>query len=353
MITICLTYRDRDINIVKNALDSLKSQTNHEFEVFFIDYGSSKEYQKAIGKIIEEYDFINYYYFNTIHQLWNKSKAINFALKQCKSNYFFVGDVDMIFRNDFIEKLKKLKSDSEAVYFKVGYLSKEESSLKKDFSKYNIHHYSNEQATGMTLYPKHLLMEINGYDEYCHGWGLEDTDVHLRLKNNGINVKFIDEVYMLHQWHPKIYRSKNSSAPYHTKLERINLQYSKQVIALKKIKANQNYEWGIVNHEEEHKGIQTLKITNQKSEIEAFCLQYIQTDKILEVNFVLHKEFKSLKNVAKILLRKKQFEFYTLDEVNNKVLELLILQYRNHHYEYFRNKNDIKIIIYPSKFSTK
>lgn len=339
MITLVFTYRNRDISIVKKCFESLQNQTNKAFEVTIVNYGSSIQFSTALELLVKQYSFIKLIDCPVQNQLWNKSRAINIVLKECQNPYFFVGDIDMIFREDFIEKLNQLKSAKQAVYFKVGYLNKEESIIKKKFEDYRINHFSTFEATGMTLYSTALLKEINGYDEFYHGWGAEDTDVHYRLKNNNIEVKYFDqEVLMLHQWHPKQYRDKKSKLPFHTKLEQINYSYihfnNKQRIT----KANTTTNWGIIPNSQLYKVLENpmleIEISNEMNDFDAFVLGGFQNfNDVLSVK-VLPSINNTLKNRLKKILGKKHYSFYTFEEVNNKLLELIITRYRNYPYNY-------------------
>lgn len=343
MITICFTYRDREVKLVQKCLDSLAQQSNSNFSVIFINYGSDIAYTVALKELLNDYSFITYFEFETKFQLWNKSKAINFALKASQSDYFFVADVDLIFKKDFMEFLHEIKINDNVIYFKVGYLSKDESIIVKEFDEYEIKHYSSEEATGMTLYPRKILLNINGYDEFFHGWGSEDTDVHNRLRNADYEVKYFEEkLYLIHQWHLKNYRSKNSSAPFHSALEKNNMYYCDHVKLLKKVKANTTSDWGIVYAKNEIVNTNEIVITNQKSEIDALTLGSIKTDNTqIVLKVILHKDFNSLKNKIKKIIGKKALDFYSLDDVNNKLLEMLINHFRNSNYEFNRNKKDI------------
>jgi predicted glycosyltransferase involved in capsule biosynthesis len=40
-------------------------------------------------------------------------------------------------------------------------------------------------VTGTTLFATHKLKEVNGYDEFYHGWGAEDTAFTCVLVNSG------------------------------------------------------------------------------------------------------------------------------------------------------------------------
>ncbi len=339
MITIVLTYRNRSINIVKKCLDSLETQENKQFKVALINYGSSSKETKKIESLLTEYSFIKYTHYRVSKQLWNKSKALNIALKQCETPYFFVGDIDMMYRNNFVEKLYQLKNENKATYFQVGFLNKEESLMKKQFNEYKVKHFSTKEATGMTLYPKQLLEKINGFDEFYHGWGSEDTDVHIRLQNAGYKIDFYTQsVLLLHQWHSKIYRSKDSIEPFHSNLEQINQQYLQQVISSKRITANEIFDWGkqINSVDFDTINIKKIELTNLKSTIDALLLGglYSYKQQKLVIKIKKHTEYKSAKNILKRVVGKKYFKHYHFQELNNKLLAIIIADYRMNYYEY-------------------
>ncbi|RBN50306.1 glycosyltransferase family 2 protein [Flavobacterium psychrolimnae] len=339
MITLVFTYRNRSIHIVKRCLQSLKEQSNLNFQVVLVNYGSTTIYTQQIEKLLENFHFVTAINCEVSKQLWNKSKAINIALKKCETSHFFVGDIDMIFRNDFIEKLNWLKSDNEAIYFQVGFLSESESKLDKSFDNYKIKHKTNEEATGMTLYPTKLLKKISGYDEFYHGWGAEDTDVHCRLRNAGIKVNFFDKtILLLHQWHPRSYRSMESIAPFHSSLEQINHQYIQKIVQNKMVLANTIFDWGLIPNSMDFTSnvIQSFQMTNQESEVNAMLYGLWDNYKghYLIIDIKPHSEYKSVKNSIKKIIKKKHFVFYDFQSLNDLILIHLITRFRNQYYEY-------------------
>lgn len=345
MITIAITYRNRDQRIVENCLDSLKNQSNLAFKVVLIDYGSEESYAFSLNKLMVDYPFVELISCPVRKQLWNKSRAINIALKQCASDYFFVGDIDMIFHEDFIEKLEQFKNKDEVTYFQVGFLDQEESKKNKAFNEYKINHFSGKEATGMTLYATTVLKSINGYNEFYHGWGAEDTDVHIRLQNKKVKVNFYkDDIYMLHQWHPKAYRTKSSLEPFHSQLERINYQYIRQIQKTNIIDANTPFNWGMlplnVDYFNLNKPDYDFLITNEKNDIQAFLSGTILNlkDVVVHVKIVNHLLYKSLKNEVKKVMGKKHYQFLSFNTINDAILLTIISSLRNQPYEYEYSK---------------
>lgn len=339
MISIVLTNRNREIKTVVNCLNSLQNQSDTNFECFLVDYGSNPDYLKDLEVVLQDFSNIKFISCPTRGQLWNKSRAINIVLNQCITPFFFVGDIDMIFHAEFIQELKNRASLDRATYFQVGFMSQSESQKNNLFEDYQIAFKSNSEATGMTLYPTAVLKSINGYDEFYHGWGAEDTDVHIRLKNKGFDVVFFDEkILMKHQWHPKKYRSKESLEPYHSQLEKINHRYIKQVKDNQIVVANKDNQIGILPLESKYNQLETIDkfsaFYSEVNEIDAFFYGTIHNlpKGVYQFDFKQHPLENDFKNSIKNWLGKDAFKFYSLDEINDKLLLIIILNFRNSAY---------------------
>lgn len=343
MITIILTYRNRALHIVKHSLDALAKQTNTAFNVLLVDYGSLPEFQTGLLNLVANYKFVTLITCQTQQQLWCKSRAINIALQQVNTPFVFVGDMDMIYHPECVAYFYKLKDENKATYFKVGFLNEAESLKNKLFKDYVVAFESQKEATGMTLFPTKALKNINGYDEFYNGWGSEDTDVHIRLKHANVPVAFYTQkLLMLHQWHPKNYRTKNDTTPFHTSLEQINNAYLKYTALTKKVKANTGFSFGTYN-QKDYDALQNVtasfKITNKEAEVKAFINNVLLTaqNEVIQLEIKAHSDFKSLKQSAKLVLGKKTISFLELQTVNNLLLETIISNLRDKAYQFVNN----------------
>ncbi len=342
MISIVLTNRDRDLRIVKTSLKSLSLQSDKEFKVFLVDYGSKPDYIQDLKEVIKEFIFVELIICPVYGQLWNKSRAINIALKKCLTPYFLVGDIDLIFHPDFIKNGKELANPREVHYFQYGFLSPEESLKEQDFDAYKVDFKGSDEVTGTTLFPTEALMSVNGYDEFYHGWGAEDTDIHIRIKNVGLSVIFQDsEILVKHQWHPKAYRSKNSSNPFHSALERINHSYMNLTDQSKRSKVNIENEWGKLpletDYEELLQNTSDYKFVLDTEEIKLSAvlmqLRNFENEIIeISINEIFLKE--RLKQKVKRLLGKKSKNYLDLQVINDRILEEIVFSYRNNSYQY-------------------
>jgi len=350
MITIALTYRNRDIHIVKKCLDSLCNQTAIHFKVVLVDYGSAVYYSEELEKLVKQYNFIKLIYCPVTRQLWNKSRAINIALQQTNTSYFLVADIDLIFKEDFIEKAVELSKEHKVIYFQVGFLAKEETSKSTQFKNYKIKHVSNQEATGITLFPTEILKSINGYDEFYHGWGAEDTDIHIRIKQLGLPIYFYNkEVLVKHQWHPKAYRSKLSTAPFHSEQEKINHFYLQLTNNTNRLKANVEGVWGKIPLEADYKKLlqkpnYEIEIDSANFKVEALLAQLKNFNNELVSIVIKNVSAKNkIKQQLKKILGKKHIQYLTMETINNRLLEEIIINYRNLPYQFTFNRQTKEI----------
>jgi len=358
MITIVLTNRNRDLNTIKNCLDSLEKQSNQDFELFFVDYGSNEDYVLELEQIISKYSQLQFIKCPVSGQLWNKCRAINIALNKSAMPYFFVGDIDMLFHPDFVSTLYQLKNENVVTYFQVGFLSKNETLLNKDFFNSKVDFTSQKETTGMTLYPTELLKKINGYDEFYHGWGAEDTDVHLRLRNLEITVNFYDKgVFLKHQWHPKTYRTNQSSDPYHFMLEKINHSYIKVAENNKTVKANTHKPWGVMPEIALYAKLSgvldcNIQIESEKTKLIGLLAQFSNfEDRSISVLVKDVPRKDKIKQFIKKILGRKHKTFLSMKTINDMILFEIVSNYRNSPYHYFfdQNRNEIYLKIHLSQ----
>lgn len=361
-ITIVFPFRNRDTLRVKRALNSLTEQGKENFLVLFIDYGSTISIARGVEKIVTEYDFVKYHYLFTEYQPWNKSKALNYALRLTNTPYFFVADIDMIFRHDFIQKAIKLSKENTNwnVYFKVGFLSELETKKEKKFQDYQINFESNSEATGLTLFATSELKRCGGFDEFYHFWGAEDTDVHIRLQNEGFRIVFYDtEILMLHQWHPSyrsLERNKLTQDLQLSGVVRLNHQHLKEAIQLKKRKVNCFGQDCIMSKEDFRKLQETNEVvflTNKKEVIDHFLFFTLHqsSSKFVQYKFVVDPFFLSKKYKLKRILGRKVPQYYSLKEINDQLLLHIISFY--HHFPYiYQVSSDLKSITFAIQKSS-
>jgi glycosyltransferase involved in cell wall biosynthesis len=358
MITILYPYRNRELERVKLSLDSLAQQTNRNYKVLFVDYGSALAKAMAIETLLKEYDFARYFYSYHYDQPWSRAKAVNIGLRQVTTAYVFVADVDMVFRNDFVETITVFQNPYQAVFFKVGFLDQKESVSIKPFGQYQIQFSSQQGAKGLSLFPLEALIKINGYDEFFHFWGAEDEDIHYRLEQAGYKSIFYNkEILMLHQWHESYRVSEKkilTSDLQLTQISRLNQQH-----LLYNKKGNFDWVaseyWGKALTKDEYEILENhsdaIIVNNQKAKVDHFLYVELPNSKSEIVNVIFQRDpfQSSWKYWIKKRLRKTVPSYYSLKTINDFVLLHLISFYRNNNYSYVISE-DLKTIQLKIKF---
>jgi glycosyltransferase involved in cell wall biosynthesis len=197
-VSLIVGFRDREPERIRYFAESLKSQSDQDFEVIFVDFGSGAEISEQAVAIISEFKFIKYYFFNTRGQFWNRSRSLNFGISKSAAEFVFTCDIDFVFHPHFISHLKQEKDRATAKYFRVGFMTKGQTSAGGSVS-----HYSDEDAVGAMLLSKEVLQEIGGFDENFEIWGLEDNDLKHRIEKSPYPIKFSggsNDIF--HVWHP-------------------------------------------------------------------------------------------------------------------------------------------------------
>ena len=343
MVNIIYPYRNRDLNHVLNSFESLKDQTCKDFEVYFVDYGSDLEISEKLIDICKKYPFINYKYYSVREQPWNKSRALNNVISKLDQGFCFVADVDMIFHPNFIKHSIELQEPNKCIYFQVGFLSSKDNAKGKKFKNFKNYKKSNNEATGLSMFPVHILQKLRGFDEFYHFWGAEDTDIHVRIKNAGYQLEFYtEEILMLHQWHPS-YRSKESSELTSDlqisgiiSINQEHLRFAKQNIS---IQVNPNH-WGKIMLETQLEELYNhkldIELTNEKFLIDDLLYGQLPSmkNRFFKVKITKSPMVNSLAFRTKKFLSKKALDFYTLKEVNDMLLLHIISFYRDYPYYY-------------------
>lgn len=359
MLSILYPYRNRDSKRLKRSFDSLLEQTHRNFEVYFIDYGSTADIAAEIKRLCQSYPFISYQFYPTRYQPWNKSRALNSVIKFLKTDFCFVADVDVIFHPRFVETASSLMKTQRTIYFQVGYMDPSESQKDLQFQKFSNYRLSNDEATGLSMFPVKQLMQLRGFDEFYHFWGAEDTDMHVRLKNVGYEVKFYDdELLLLHQWHPSYQSRERAGLTYELQLSGIlplNHQHLKNAMNNGVTRVN-NECWGENLSKEEFYELEEaalfMEVTNEKRQVEDLLFGQLPgfTKRIIKIKIATDPFENTLKYKTKRLLGKKVPEYYTLKEINDMILLHLISFYRNMPYAVKVNK-DKDEIEFALKFS--
>ncbi len=235
-LNIVITHRNRDINAVKNCLESLIAQTLFEkikIKIFFLDYGTEDILAQELKNFIENLNKkvllpsgedlggvskkIYYIYHNSKGQFWNKSHAFNLAFDFIKKNnlqenilnaeYLLLLDVDLVLEKNVLAKIWEIRNENQTFILPFYRLPKNilaNDAFSNPLEIQNSLKNTLICASGNIFFYEKWLEKVGGFDEFYRFWGMEDNDFLKRLENAGSKIVFLEneKLPIFHQWHP-------------------------------------------------------------------------------------------------------------------------------------------------------
>lgn len=199
-------------NMLRLCLMSATRQTRMPYEVIVADDGSSDDTRRMIDKMAEHFPC-------KLKHAWQEDRGFrlaesrNNALRMCEGDYVVFIDGDIIMERHFIEDHERMAREG---YFVVGSRSKLSQAASRRLIRRNrigIHWYSRGVRSRLNalympwlaFYTRNMyrktwdkgrgcniamfmsdLRKVNGFDADMVGYGLEDTDIIVRLVNLGL-----------------------------------------------------------------------------------------------------------------------------------------------------------------------
>lgn len=204
-LALIFCIRDRDAMRLQRALDSLQAQTDQDFTVIMVDYGSSESNAKQYKNICARYPFCQYVFTATQGWPFNRSHALNTGIRISTADYIITTDVDIIFRDNFVATARKHAANNIMLHCRSVWLPKHQQEWPQILqTPLQACVTGNGDALGICIgAPKAAFEHLRGFDEALEFYGGEDRDLHKRLLAYGLQEKWLDsETSLFHQWHP-------------------------------------------------------------------------------------------------------------------------------------------------------
>ena len=230
---------------LKIGISLLNNQKIKPYELIIADDGSSEDISSMLENLIEKVDFKIKWVFHKDNG-FRKTRIINEAVKIAEGEILVFCDQDLIFPEDYLEKILLNIKNNNFLMGRASYLTLyEKERFVETFNKNNSYteatnffeeNYKLEikklirkdkirkilkklklnkrgiKLVGMSfaLY-KDIFIKINGYDENYQGWGYEDDDLGNRLIALGIEGEnLMTNKLMYHLWHSEASSKKES-----------------------------------------------------------------------------------------------------------------------------------------------
>lgn len=244
-ITFITGYKDRDCDRVKRSLDSLCQQSVKDFKMIFIDYGSSPQYSKRIKKLIEEYNFCEYFYSETRGWIWNRGSALNSGAKIAKTKYLFFTDIDIVYDKYFVEETLRRMTENRYLIPNIVRIPKYFNEWEQLLHRKRINSFKPMKGWGIICLPKLVFDQTGGFDEQYGYWSNEDYELAQRINRCGIEMIPATNLLCYHQWHNKT----SINIPYSLLFHNVGHYY--RSLTDNTLCVNQNRNWGkIISYED-------------------------------------------------------------------------------------------------------
>jgi glycosyltransferase involved in cell wall biosynthesis len=349
-ITIVYANRDRSPDRIKLSFESLRLQTQKNFKVILVDYGSKSSIQDDLYKLCDIYSFVEYHPLEVSQLLWNKSKALNYGILQSSTPFIFIADVDLIFHPKAIERLNSLGSNESYKLFPLAYLSKKDSLKLTENSLFiNLEPERIGFVNGMILASKNAFLEVNGFDEFFHFYGAEDVDLFDRIERAGYKRMFHDEKLFFHNWHQSFSGSEDkllTTIPRVKNIMRINQRHYLLNKENRLIKPARQAVMGKIIDPDRVKKLDNPDHTYEIPNITAYVEHFLEEDVkslsgVVYARFTVDPYYHSFKYQIKKLIGRQTQAYMSIKEVNDMVLKKILFLYRDANYS-FQVSDDLK-----------
>jgi hypothetical protein len=205
MITFCLGFRHWHAD---HLIRSLRSLAPFKLPIIVVDAGGAELPIMTSG--------VNVHRIVTRMPEWSRSVALNKAVHLARTPYVCLTDADMIFPSHWIEIAQRHASPSRIcltpsrdltdetlkTFLLVESLDEWGTPAMRDhmLARQSEPHPDVGQGAAM-LVPRHWLLSVGGFDEQYQVWGCEDNDLVHRAEWDGLDVVWMRDTFVAHQWH--------------------------------------------------------------------------------------------------------------------------------------------------------
>ena len=206
-VTVVMGIKNIPGHRIINALNSIRTQDYPKdlIELILVDYSSMQEFIPEYKGLCEIYDAE--YIRLEDKTIWNRSHALNIAIKKVKSKYLLSTDADIMFEKNYIKKAVNELRRNPYQYILARCLDAPESAMNGTnyFRLKAVSIYRSATVNrGINMTLTYYYHKIHGYDERYIGWGAEDDDLIKRFRLLGLKKKDISHISSyIHQWHPQ------------------------------------------------------------------------------------------------------------------------------------------------------
>ena len=231
MFSVIITTCNREIDILKKAIDSVINQTYKNIELIIVNDDPNSKYKDEIENLINSYEYKIIYILNEKQMGANYSR--NIGIEHSHGEYISILDDDDFWDTTRVEKvIKEFEKKADIVYSdfyifskRKEYISKRKYPIKEEYLK-NILEFNFLGGFSNVSFTRKLFYDVGKLNTKIPSY--QDQDLFVRLIEKGVNISYIAEPL-------SYYRISTNS---------ISLNYNKKLEGLKKFleKYNELFE---------------------------------------------------------------------------------------------------------------
>lgn len=177
-ISFCIVCMNRSSHLQNTLLKNIQDNINYKnLEFILLDYNSDEKLDDWINDNFKSYivNGILKYYRTDLPQSFHRSHSRNVVLKLAAGDIICNLDADNYLGKDFAHFINYHFSYDLNIFLTSGY---------------------QDGSYGRICVRKIDFLKVRGYDEKMSGWGYEDDDLYVRLKNLGLKqIKFYNKTF--------------------------------------------------------------------------------------------------------------------------------------------------------------
>lgn len=198
-ITIVMVLRDVPREMVERTVGAIRNQSVF-CKAIIVSFGS-KNYEWEKGIIPSKNIKLVHVEERTKH--FDISRALNIGIKQAKTEYVMLSDIDIVLDDNFIEVVTDILNGKHPVVPEKWTLL----CLRRDLKSIDSNSWSCGKRScygSCTIIERDWLLKVHGMDERFVGLGMSDVDLVDRAVRDGYQIVWIHgQTSIYHQYHPK------------------------------------------------------------------------------------------------------------------------------------------------------
>lgn len=238
-LSIVIAYFNRK-DLFKRTLKSISLSKFKDFEVIAVDDCSSEEHK--IEDLMSEFPFLQVVRLEKVDRWYvNPCVPFNVGFKKAVGEIILIQNPECFHFGDILSFVNERLRENDYFSFSTYAITKAQTDAMSKLNYDNIIEeckkivlpcvesvFRQEGVPGWYNHTRHRpvayhfcsamfkkkLDELNGFDErFAKGVAYDDDDFIMRIRRNKMDIKIIDEISVLHQWHMGVnYQIPNSHA---------------------------------------------------------------------------------------------------------------------------------------------